>query len=95
VGVTSGQNYTVYTQPGAYWDYDRFQDKHRIQGLNVSAGNRIEYERKKMTYFIDQKFVHSKLEHGFMDGKASYKMNYIPVTFGIGFNLYQSKKPTN
>jgi hypothetical protein len=92
LGVTSGQNLTVYTQLGQYWDYDDFSDKHRIQGMNASIGHRIEYEKKQLTLFVDQKVTTSRLTHGFMDGEASYRMIYSPITFGVGFNIYKNKK---
>jgi hypothetical protein len=91
VGVTSGQNYSVYTKKGEYWEYDGVPDKHRIQGLNASVGHRLEYEKKDVTLFVDQKVTASKLKHGFMDGEASYQMLYSPVTFGVGFNIYRDR----
>jgi hypothetical protein len=92
VGITSGENYTVYTQEGQYWEYDGFRDKHRIQGINVSVGHRLEYEKNRLTLFVDQKVSGSRLKHGFMDGEASYNMIYSPVTFGVGLNIYKKRR---
>jgi len=92
VGLTSGQNRTVYVKKDEYWEFDEKEDKHRIQGVNASVGHRIEYERGKVGMFVDQKVTVSKLQHGFLDGTASYNMLYSPITFGLSFQIYQQKK---
>jgi hypothetical protein len=92
VGLTSGQNRTVYVKKDEYWEFDEKEDKHRVQGVNASVGHRIEYERGKVGLFVDQKVTVSKLNHGFLDGTASYSMLYSPITFGLSFQIYQPKK---
>jgi hypothetical protein len=92
VGLTSGKNRTVYVKEGQYWEYDEIEDKHRIQGANLSIGHRVEYERGKVGLFVDQKVTASKLHHGSLDGTASYNMLYSPVTFGLSFQIYQKKQ---
>jgi hypothetical protein len=92
VGLTSGQNRTVYVKKDEYWEFDEKEDKHRIQGVNASVGHRIEYERGKVGLFVDQKVTASKLKHGSLDGTASYNMLYSPITFGLSFQIYQQKK---
>ena len=92
VGITSGEADDLYLKKGAYWDYDEVVDKNRIQGVNISASQRLEYQRGRVSVFVDQKYTHSELKHGFMDGTATYSMNYMPISFGVGFTLFDIKQ---
>tara|TARA_R110000868_G_scaffold334233_5_gene594969 strand:+ start:5288 stop:6466 length:1179 start_codon:yes stop_codon:yes gene_type:complete len=91
VGITSGQNKSVYLKEGEYWEHEEVQDKEKVQGVNASIGHRVEYQRGKVSIFADQKFTVSKLENGFMDGRANFNMRYMPVTVGIGVDLFKVK----
>lgn len=95
VGATTGRHLTVYTKPNEYWEFDDFyKEKDEFQGFNISVGHRLEYQPGKdgkVSLFIDQKFTHSSLNHQFMDGAATYKMNYMPVTVGVDFDIYKFK----
>jgi len=92
VGLTSGQNYTVYLKENEYWEYDGFKDRHRVQGVNASIGHRVEYQRGRVGLHVDQRMVFSRLNQGFMDGTANFNMQYSPITFGVSFDLYTIKK---
>lgn len=90
-GVTSGQHVDVYAKPNEYWEFNDYEDKHRIQGLNASFGNRLQYEYGKASVFVENKTTVSHLKHQFMDGTAEYNMKYNATTFGLGFKLYETK----
>lgn len=90
VGATTGKHLTVYTKKGEYWEFDEYS-KDEFQGFNVTAGHKLEYQYGRVSAFVDQRFTHSQLSHQFMDGTATYKMNYMPVTVGVGFDIYKFK----
>jgi len=92
-GVTTGQHLDVYVKEGEYWEFNDYKDKSRVQGANVSVGNRLKYEVGKFNTFVENRFNFSHLEHPFMEpgGKASYNMMYTNTTFGIGYQFYQTK----
>tara|TARA_R110000868_G_scaffold269233_1_gene528584 strand:- start:715 stop:1878 length:1164 start_codon:yes stop_codon:yes gene_type:complete len=91
VGITSGQNKSVYVKEGEYWIHEEAQDRERVQGVNASIGHRVEYQRGQVSVFADQKLTVSKLENGFMDGRANFNMHYMPVTIGVGIDLFKVK----
>jgi hypothetical protein len=91
VGVTSGKHVDVYVKENEYWDFDNYEDKTRIQGANVGIGNRLMYEKGKVSVFAENRMNFSHLEHQFMDGKAEYNMKYMNTTFGVGFKLFETK----
>lgn len=90
VGISTGQARSVQIVPGEKWD--DYQDDHKIQGYNYSLGQRLEYQRGKVSLFIDQKMMRSNLKHGFYDGTIEYNLNYNPITFGVGIDLFTKKK---
>ena len=91
IGLTSGKNDSLYLKKGAYWDYDEIEAKNTIEGANISVSQRLEYQRGRVSLFVDQKFTHSELKHQFMDGEADFSMNYMPVSFGLGLQLFKLK----
>ena len=80
-GITTGRNRSSFRGIEA-------TDKNRVMGVNGSLGHRLEFEKGRFNVFVDQKLTTSHLEHGFMDGKAKYNMNYHHVTVGVGIRLY-------
>lgn len=97
LGVMSGRNLTVYTRPGEYWEYEYFEDKHKIQGLLVSGSVRVNYRIKNFNLFVEGKYSRAQLTHGFMDNPegAQYTLEYAPLTFGIGYTFDYSKRKKN
>ena len=89
VGINTGKARSVHIIPGVAWD--DYKGKNEIQGVNGSIGHRVEYQRGKVSLFIDQKYIHSKIEHGFYDGTVSYDLNSTATTFGVGIDLYSKK----
>jgi hypothetical protein len=92
VGMMSGQNLSVYTKPGEYWDYDDGVDKHQIQGMLLSGQVRLNYRIQNFNLFIDGKYSKASLKHGFFDGTAEYDLSYKAITFGIGYTFNPRKK---
>lgn len=90
VGISTGKARSVHIIPGKAWD--DYADDMKVQGYNTSIGHRLEYQRGRVSLFIDQKTVFSKLKHGFYDGTIEYNLNYSPTTFGIGIDLFKPKK---
>lgn len=90
-GLTTGQHLDVYVKEGEYWQFDEYKDKNRIQGANLSLGNRVQYDYKKFSAFVENKMTVSHLEHPFLDGTAKYNMKYNATTFGVGVKLFETK----
>ena len=63
-----------------------------VQGLNATAGHRLEYQRGKVAMFVDQRYTTSQVDHSFLDGTASYKLDYSTVTFGVVVDVFTPKK---
>lgn len=84
VGLNSGKARSI--DNGQLWE-----DKERIQGYNASLGNRLEYQKGAVSLFVDHKVIYSKLETGFLDGKANYDLVSTPLTFGVGIDIFTKK----
>jgi hypothetical protein len=90
VGINFGEARSVHIIPGVSWD--DYIDKPGIQGINASIGHRLEYQRGRVSLFVDQKTIYSKMEHGFYDGTINYNLRSTPTTFGIGIDIFTKKK---
>ncbi len=89
-GITMGGARSIYINEDRNWIENR--DKLGVQGVNASIGQRLEYQRGKVALFLDQKYTTSQIDHGFLDGTASYKLDYSTVTFGVAVDVFRSKK---
>ena len=93
VGVTVGENRLIYEKKDQPWIYEQQNDTKLFQGMNVTAGAKLEYQYGKVSIFVDPRFTHSHLTNKYADGsKIDYKMNYIPVAIGMGIELPSLKK---
>ena len=92
VGFIGGGSYSAFTKEGEYWESDNGSQKFAIKGASFSVGNRLEYEKARVSVFMDQKFSTSKIKQQFLDGTATYRLNYIPVTLGVGVKIYKKSK---
>ena len=90
IGISTGKARSVEIVPGEKWN--DYYDDNRIQGYNYSVGHRLEYQRGKVSLFVDQKANFANLKHGFYDGTIEYNLNYNTVTFGVGIDLFTKKK---
>ena len=90
VGIATGQVRTVHITPGVRWD-DYYDDKF-IQGTNASVGGRLEYQRGRVSAFVEHKTTFSQVEHKFLDGKVDYNLNYSNLTFGVGIDIFNKKR---
>jgi hypothetical protein len=90
IGISTGKARSVHIIPGQAWD--DYSDDHKIQGLNASIGHRMEYQRGRVSLFVDQKTIVSKMHHGFYDGTIDYNLRATPTTFGVGIDLFTKKK---
>ena len=91
IGIATGKARSVRIVPGVAWD--DYIDDHKIQGYNASIGHRLEYSRGNTSLFVDHKTIINHLEHGFYDGTVEYNLRSSPLTFGIGFQVFNKKKP--
>lgn len=89
-GVTIGGARSIYIVKNESWIEHR--DPMGVQGINASVGHRLEYQRGKVSVFADQKYTTSKIKHSFLDGTASYDLDYSTVTLGIGVDVFTPKK---
>ena len=92
LGIMTGGNLTVYNKPGKYWEYDHFKQPLEVQGIMYSGGLRVNYEIKNFNFFVEGKASIAHLNHGFMDGRASYNLEYQSLTFGVGYTFKKRKK---
>ena len=89
VGISTGKTQSSYTDSqGNRQDYESGGE---VQGVNVTVGNRLQYERKRLSFFMDESLTASKLRHPFLDGSAVYDMRYLTNTIGISFQLNRAK----
>ena len=90
IGINTGHaNSQHITTEGVVEDYN---EGDRYQGFNASLGQRLEYQRGRVSLFIDQKTIYSKVKHGFYDGTIDYNLIETPTTFGIGIDLFSKKR---
>ncbi len=92
VGFIGGGSYSAFTKEGEYWVSDNKAQKFEIKGATFTAGHRIEYEKGRLSAFMDQKFTTSKIKQDFLDGTATYRLNYMPVTLGVGIKIFKKAK---
>jgi len=92
LGVMTGGNLTVYTKPGEYWEYDDYKQSLAVQGIMYSGGLRVNYEIKNFNFFVEGKAAVAHLNHGFMDGRAKYNLQYQSLTFGVGYTFKKRDK---
>jgi hypothetical protein len=89
-GFSVGKARSVRIVPGQVWDDNK--GKIEIQGGAMSVGHRLEVYKGRLSLFIDQRLVYSTQTHGFYDGTVSYKLMYIPTTFGMSYQLFEFKR---
>lgn len=87
VGLMIGSGYSAFTKEGEYWESDAKSQNISVKGMSFTAGQRLEYERKRMGVFVDQKFTSTKITQDFLDGTAKYRLQFMPVTFGISVKI--------
>ena len=88
VGVTVGSARALIVGQGQWIEkYDKF----KVQGTNASIGSRLEYTRGRVGVFVEKKWTFSKNEVGFMDGKATYDLQYSPTTIGVSIDILTLK----
>jgi len=90
IGINTGKARSVHIIPGVAWD--DYKGEPRFQGVNASIGHRLEYQRGKVSLFVDQKTIWSKMEHEFYDGTINYNLRSSPVTFGVGIDIFTKKR---
>lgn len=90
VGLSTGKARSVRIEPGVAWE-DYVED-NSLQGFNGSVGVRLEYKLGKVSAYAEQKNTFSKISHGFYDGVVDYNLNYSTFSFGLGIDLFKSKK---
>ncbi len=88
-GVTIGGARSIYIVKNESWEEHR--DPMGLQGLNATAGHRLEYQIGKVAMFVDQKYTKAQMDHSFLDGTASYKLDYSTVTFGVVVDVFTPK----
>jgi len=81
-----------FTEDG---QYSEGVDKNKVQGFTGAVGHRVEFKRGKVGAFVEQKYTKTKLEHGFLDGKASYNLDFSTITFGLNVDLFTKKNKKN
>jgi hypothetical protein len=94
-GIMTGEHFTVYEKKDQYWEFDDYLDtKNPVQGAVFSVGHSLEVQRGKVSLFVDQKYNYSHVKHGFGSegGTAEYDFRFMPITFGIGIDLFNPNK---
>jgi hypothetical protein len=89
-GISTGKARSVHIIRGERWD--DYNDDHTLQGFNVSLGSRLEYQKGKVSMFVDYKANYAKMKHAFYDGTVEYDLIMTPVTFGLGIDVFSGKK---
>ena len=94
VGISTGAARSAHLErdKDGDWDFKDHTEKTKVQGLNASVGHRLEYTKGKVSLFVDQKTIFSKLKHEYLDGEANYNLRMSPVTFGAGISIFDGNK---
>ncbi len=88
-GITTGKTQSSYTDSEGR--REEYESAGEVQGMNFSCGARVDYELGRCSFFVDNRLTFSKLQHPFLDGKATYDMKYMTNTMGISFQLNRTK----
>ena len=94
VGISTGAARSAHIErdKDGDWDFKDHTEKTKVQGFNASIGHRLEYTKGKVSLFVDQKTIFSKLKHEYLDGEANYNLRMSPVTFGAGISIFDGNK---
>ncbi len=95
VGLIAGNSYSAYMKKDDYWGSDSKSQDWGVKGATFTAGHKLEYEKGRLAVFMDQKITTSKIKQSFLDGTATYRLNYMPVTLGISVKVYKKSKKTD
>lgn len=90
VGLSFGSLRSIYISPDMQWSENR--EPFGPQGYLVSGGHRLEYQRGKISLFVEQRMNFGHQSSEFLDGTADYNFNYHTVTAGIGIDLWNPAK---
>lgn len=88
-GISTGKTQSSYKDSEGR--IEEYESAGEVQGVNLSCGARIDYELGRCSFFVDNRITFSKLQHPFLDGKATYDMKYLTNTMGISFQLNKTK----
>lgn len=88
-GITTGKTQSSYKDSEGR--IEEYESAGEVQGVNFSCGARVDYELGRCSFFVDNRMTFSKLQHPFLDGKATYDMKYFTNTIGISFQLNKTK----
>jgi hypothetical protein len=95
IGINTGGVRSVHIQRNENsngYDMQDVTEGSGITGINASIGHRLEYQKGKVSLFVDHKTIYSKISHGYLDGTAEYDLRMSPVTFGVGIDLFSNNK---
>lgn len=86
-GVMVGAARSIYIEKNVGWNQTR--DRMRLQGVNGSIGDRLEYQKGKVGAFVEWKY--SKMgpqEYRFLDGTAKSKGgDFSTINFGVSVDV--------
>ena len=94
IGISTGAARSVHIQEkvsGSGSDMVDTTEGHKVQGYNASLGHRLEYQKGKVSVFVDHKTIYNNMHHDFYDGTADYNLRMSPVTIGVGIDIFSGK----
>ena len=94
IGISSGAARSAHLERDETggWDFQDSTEDNKIQGYNASIGHRVEYQKGKVSLFVDHKTTFSSMRHDYLDGSVDYNLRMSPVTVGVGISLFDGKK---
>jgi hypothetical protein len=89
-GFQMGATYSVIVQKDAWWDFDDFREKTKIQGLGGSIRNKIEWmcPKERFGIFYENKSAFYHRRHGLLDGAQEFNLMYTANYIGLTFMVY-------
>ena len=90
-GIYIGSSFSNYRKLDNYWDWDSRSQPIEPKGASITLGQKLEYEKGRFSLFLDNRATHAQVKHDFLDGKASYKLNFVAGTLGLGFKIVDPK----
>ena len=89
-GVMAGHNSSAVVKENEWWESDHKTDSYGIEGYGGSITNRLELNLPKERFgiFVENKFAHYEMNHGFQDGTQKYDLNFMGNSVGMKMMIY-------
>ena len=94
VGVQTGGTSSAVVKKNAWWEYDDYTEKLKIQGAGGSIRNKVEWTapRERFGIFYENKTALYHRKHELLDGTQEFNLLYTANNVGMTFMIYNPNK---